>query len=325
MAVRFDKGIVVDGKIVLDKTAKHTVETAFITHAHADHVNLAGDSEVIASKETIELIKAIYGKEKKFVQFDGEKEIKGFNVSTYEAGHMLGAKQILLEKNNERILYTGDLNTQGSIIDKKAEVVEADTLIIEATYGMKQYDFPKREVVYNQITEWVEKQINDGTLVIMPCYNVGKTQELTALASQLKPKLMVHEKLFKMNKIYENLGTKLGNYELMNGNLENADVALIPYGLVNKSISIILEKSLKRKVLICTASGFNNRGADKSFSLSSHSDFKELMEFAEKVKPKKVFTVYGHARELAFSIKRKLGISAVALKQGGFQSDLNHF
>ena len=45
-----------------------------------------------------------------------------------------------------------------------------------------------------------------------------------------------------------------------------------------------------------------------------HANNRELLEFIEKIKPKKVYTLYGFESQLAGSVRHKLKIAARPLK-----------
>jgi len=54
------------------------------------------------------------------------------------------------------------------------------------------------------------------------------------------------------------------------------------------------------------------------FSISSHADFDQLIEYVKQARPKEVVTVHGFKEEFADYLRRKLGIRArpiSALKQ----------
>jgi len=53
-------------------------------------------------------------------------------------------------------------------------------------------------------------------------------------------------------------------------------------------------------------------GCDAAFPVSDHAGYNDLLEFVEKVNPKRVFTVHGFAAELAATLRQR-GIEAWAL------------
>jgi Cft2 family RNA processing exonuclease len=51
-----------------------------------------------------------------------------------------------------------------------------------------------------------------------------------------------------------------------------------------------------------------------AFPLSDHADYPSLLQFVERVQPKRVFTVHGFAQEFAATLRQR-GIDALALGQ----------
>ena len=54
--------------------------------------------------------------------------------------------------------------------------------------------------------------------------------------------------------------------------------------------------------------------ADAAFPLSDHADFPDLIEFAKRVSPRKVYTLHGFAADFAQTL-RELGLDAQALSE----------
>jgi len=86
-------------------------DLAIITHGHADHARY-GHKRVIATHETIEIMKVRYGENcaESFepLALRETRRIGDVDVTLYPAGHVLGSAQVLLEHNGERIVVTGD-------------------------------------------------------------------------------------------------------------------------------------------------------------------------------------------------------------------------
>ena len=90
------------------------VENAIITHAHADHAK-PGHKNVLATKETIEIMKIRYGENcaSNFQELNLNQkiEIGDISVTFYPAGHILGSVQVLAEFKGHKINFTGDYKT----------------------------------------------------------------------------------------------------------------------------------------------------------------------------------------------------------------------
>ena len=131
----------------------------------------------------------------------GRKQITGDVTFSLEPnGHVLGSAGVHLESDGLTHVVTSDFRYQDSFFFKGTKPIQADTLVIETTFGEPQYVFPKQEEVAANMVTWITKNAKDG-LVLLAGYSLGKAQELTYLANQSGFTPVVHESIFKNNTI----------------------------------------------------------------------------------------------------------------------------
>lgn len=320
-----NKEIAIDPSIKKIK-AKHV----FISHAHTDHARLLKEPKhrYLMTKETNDLIKSRYDASKRVteVKFGKKIPVNGTTVSLHNSGHILGSSQFLIEAPNKRIVFTSDFKLQDSIIQKGAEILKADILIIESMFGLPAYKFPEREKIYSEMQQWIKQQLDQDKFVVLAGYSVGKAQELTKFVNEyLGITPLVYEKIFNANKAYESNGVKLGNYIKLNHNLNESNVLILPPVMLNPYLLQAVQHSVGRKVVSALATGWINRKSfSKIFPLSDHADFEQLIQYIKESKAKTVLTHHGFSRDLANYARRKLKVNARCLKQTG-QQTLNEF
>ena len=114
-----------------------------------------------------------------------DKEVApGVTYRTYEAGHMLGSTAIEMEADGLRLAFSGDVGRPGLPILRDPEKMDpVDYLIMESTYGDR---------LHKQIghaAEMLESVVNRtagrGGKIIVPCFAVGRTQQLVMMLHQL--------------------------------------------------------------------------------------------------------------------------------------------
>ena len=169
------------------------------------------DFEFYSHDEVDLLIKMIDYKE-----YENEFELNSFhqskdakvNCTFYDAGHILGSAGILLENNNYKIFYTGDINLTSQTLLPAAQLPETkiDTLILETTYGATDSEL---------LLDWnsesfrfakeANKILNKGGSVLIPVFSLGKMQEMLATIWQLMQK----RKLTTVDIYTGGLGTKI--------------------------------------------------------------------------------------------------------------------
>jgi putative mRNA 3-end processing factor len=112
----------------------------------------------------------------------GEKaKIGDINFRLINAGHIPGSAMVVLEANNRRILYTGDINTwdthlvQGAMMPEE----EFDAVIIESTYADEEH--PERSSLEKEFVEKVNNVVDNDGVVLIPAFAVGRSQELLSI------------------------------------------------------------------------------------------------------------------------------------------------
>lgn len=310
-------------KICIDPKRKPSEEIVVISHAHSDHSSAAksNKSKYVLSKATYDLL------ERKFelhpnvqkASLNSILDFEDFELSLHNSGHILGSSQtqIISKKTGKKTIITGDLKLQDSLIQKKADVLDSDFLVIESTFGLPKYVFPEREQIYNEIGKWIKQEVKNRKFVILCGYSLGKAQELTKIVNEFTDETpLVHEKAFGFNQIYEKY-LKLGDYMKLDHNLKDSNVLIMPPNLASPTLQEFLHFHLNKKISSAIATGwnFNRRLFDRTFPLSDHADCQSLLEYVEQSNPKFVYTMHGYEKEFAYLINKKLGIPAQPLKE----------
>ncbi|MCU0861632.1 MAG: MBL fold metallo-hydrolase, partial [Methanomassiliicoccales archaeon] len=124
----------------------------------------------------------------------------GFEVKLHRAGHIPGAT--MYELNGTRTsLFTGDLHTISTRLVRGANPVKCDNLFIEATYAGRNHLQSRLKEEYRFI-EKVKEVVGNGGKAIIPCFAVGRTQEVMMLLKDLKLNMWVDGMGKHVNRIY---------------------------------------------------------------------------------------------------------------------------
>jgi len=313
--------------VLIDPTEKpiNRPDIVLFTHAHLDHVSgaphMPSTALMFSSKPTKTIIEFKYPKLKGYMlntlPIGLRIELDNLAIEAYDAGHVVGSRQYVIDHRGIRVGVTGDINTVKSLTEQPAERLrDIDILVIEATYGSDFYIFPDRSDLYAGINHWVKETLRRRTIPIMAGYALGKAQELTALASRIIGiNVYVTREVARYNKVFEeHRGRKLGWGILepsRTPELASEDAVII----TSNSNALKLASKLSIYGIKCETAYFSGwalsrRYPGRGFPLSSHADHKMLVDYVDDVKPKIVYTVYGFKRSLAKSLRRKLGIEA---------------
>jgi metallo-beta-lactamase family protein len=108
----------------------------------------------------------------------------GFTYKTYEAGHMLGATSMVIEADGVRLVFSGDVGRKDlPILHDPMTPAAADYLIMESTYG-DRFHKPMGNVA-EKLAGVVNRTAGRGGKIIVPCFAVGRTQQLVMVLHQL--------------------------------------------------------------------------------------------------------------------------------------------
>lgn len=106
------------------------------------------------------------------------------NFQFFPAGHIPGACSIKLNCYGKHIVFSGDLGRRHTpYLPSPQAPGEADYLVMEATYGDRLHESSDAG---EQLTAMVREVISQGGNLLIPCFAVGRAQELLLLLYQLK-------------------------------------------------------------------------------------------------------------------------------------------
>ena len=288
-----DKGIRITGSSLwLDANRK--APFSFVSHAHSDHVK--NHTKIIATPETISLVKLKFPKIDAInLEYNQKYKIDDMMIELFPSGHMLGAAQILIEKDGSRLVYTGDFKSSASLTAKPIEIKQADLLIMESTFGDPKFVFPKRWVVIERLVKFVDKCFDEGITPVLMGYATGKAPEILKILSDLNYQTRIHKSIAPIVEVYEKYGIEYKNYQVYQGEKLDSEVLVVPPHLVNTHV-VAKISHYKKLALTGWAVSQNTKRrykAGRALALSDHADFKQLIDYAQKVQPRKIFVTHG--------------------------------
>lgn len=306
------------------------VDKAIITHAHADHAR-PGNKNILATKETIELMKLRYGENcaQNFHPLKyGEKIcINGIYISLYPAGHILGSAQVLIEKKGEKILVTGDYKTTFDATNKNFELIKCNTLVTEATFGLPVFQHPDPNQEIRKLISSVKNNL--GCCHLVGTYVLGKAQRVIKLLREngYDETILIHGSLEKMCNYYQKNKVNLGKLKKVSDVKDKS---------FNNKIILSPPSSLKdrwsrkfRQKILCQASGWMTIKQRVKQSLielplviSDHGDWNELTTTIIETGAENIWVTHGQEDGLVHWSKTK-GLNAQPLSIQGRDEELN--
>ena len=111
------------------------------------------------------------------------------SATLHDAGHILGSSGIMIEKNNTRVFYTGDINFEDQTLITGADfpTEDIDALIIETTRGASPRDPAyEREKEEDRLLAAIQATIDRGGAVLIPVFAMGKPQDVLTMLHHFK-------------------------------------------------------------------------------------------------------------------------------------------
>lgn len=292
---------------------------AVLSHGHADHARaLAG--RTYATPETVAIVRARLG-ETEFVTrgWDEPFEIRGAGTTArlrfLPSGHVLGGALVLVEAGGTRLLYTGDAKLHRSVTCPPAELPAADSLVIEATFGLPVFRFPPVEELRARLVHEAQGALADGEIPVFLGYALGKGPEIAKVLQDAGIPVALHGAVYRMVEIYRSFGVEYPDavpYE--RGKLDGRAL-IVPPSTRNHP----MPAAIKRKRVIAVTgwalldASYDRYGADALVPLSDHADYDQLLQIVERSGARQVRTTHGYAASLAHVLARR-GLDAEALE-----------
>jgi putative mRNA 3-end processing factor len=277
------------------------VNRAIITHGHSDHAR-AGHNHVLATPQTIEIMKARYGPNcaNHFQPLNYGQPLRfgGVEIKLFPAGHILGSAQVCVEYKGQRAVVTGDYKIVADSSAQHFELVRCDLLVTEATFGLPVFQHP-------QPAEEIKKLLaslatNSDRPHVIGAYALGKSQRVIKLLREAgyEEPIYLHGAQENLCEYYQSQGVDLGNLQKAFHNREEnfcGKVVIAPPSAIRDRWSRRFKNPL-----ICRASGWmtvkqraKQSGVELPLVISDHADWNELTQTIRETEAETVWVTHG--------------------------------
>jgi putative mRNA 3-end processing factor len=230
-------------------------------------------------------------------------------LTLHPAGHVLGSAQIRCEADGLDLVYAGDIGGSGARASLTAEALASltcHTLALRAVYGHPRYVFPPREQSLEKVSAFVEKTLGQGKTPVLVAAAVGEAQDLVRYLGGRR-RLRLHPTAFRACEVYVAQGVPLNAFAPLDG---EGEVVVVPPTARLSRLGLGEHR-------VCALSGRAVDGipsADEALPLADHAGFEDLVEYAVRSRARRVYTIDGHAEELAQQLRRR-GMDATAIRE----------
>jgi metallo-beta-lactamase family protein len=118
-------------------------------------------------------------------RFDTPVELPhGLSFRFLPSGHILGAASVVMCRNHKVLAFSGDVGRPvDPIMRAPTPLAHADYLVVESTYGDRLHPDSNPQ---DELERLFSRTFAKGGVVVMPCFAVGRAQEILYYIAKLK-------------------------------------------------------------------------------------------------------------------------------------------
>ncbi len=283
---------------------------AFVSHAHGDH--FARHDWTLCSENTALLAEKRYGSPRSGVMlprpFLEPMDLDGFTLRLLPAGHILGSAMLHVTRKADgaTLLYTGDFKLRHGLTAEPAALRQADTLVMETTFGRPQFRFPPLQDVIGEIHRFVRSTLEHNRVPVLLGYSLGKAQEILATLRDGPWPIMVHPKVMDFTATFLASGCALPEHRPIDPAAAAGHVLVLPPNSLRTTAMQALPPTrtamLSGWALMSSAK--YRFQVDEALPLSDHADYDELLQCVEQTNPARILTLHGYTTDFARDLRR---------------------
>jgi putative mRNA 3-end processing factor len=321
------------------------VETAVVTHAHADHAR-PGSGVYYCAAEGCDLLARRMPEGTRIVPLAYGEVVRlgAARVSLHPAGHVRGSAQVRVEVGDEVWVASGDYKRQSDPTCSAFEVVACDVFITEATFALPIYRWAPTETVVAEVAACWRENAAAGRASILCTYALGKAQRLLAELARLPagslpearggdgPRVVLHGAVGTLTEVYRTAGvemlptTTVGE-EVGRGRKREYAGALVV--APPSALGTAWSRRFGADASTAFASGWmlvrgvrRRRGFDRGFVLSDHADWPDLLRTIRETGARRVLATHGSGETLARYLREQgMDASALGVARDGVSED----
>ena len=313
--IEYDDGVHLVGS-VLWFDAPRERDLCFVSHAR--FARLPPHRKVLCSQATARLARRPLASATLLVSpYSHPFTLGDLTIELLPAGHMLGAAQARVERDDETVVYADSVLLAGTRTAEPAQVRRCDTLVVGCAYADPALGLPPRAEVEEAVVRWVGETLDAGRTPVLLTARVGKAQDLLALLAGAGVPVRAHRQVQEYTAIYREHGLSFPGVRAWRGPPPAGEAVVWPASL--RRSPVLRRLTRPPRFAVCTGRAAGDpageaarHGADVAFPLTNHPDFEALARFVVATGARRVYLHRGPVEACAAALQAR-GVAAVAL------------
>lgn len=280
----------------------------FVSSGHVRQ--LAHHGRVLATPPTVRFLRARLGiGDALIAPFNRPFGLGPLRLELMPAGSMLGAAQLLVELDHERIVYTGWLGpVEGIDTAIRPQIRRCDRLILN-THERILETASERDAGRRALLTCIEEVHARGELPVVLCEALGLAQEVVSWCRRKRLRVRAHRTIAAFTHEYRRFGREVGHSPELrrwpgeaHGPVE-ADVVLYPMLLGH---SPILARLPRHRLIVAWSGLPDDRLYPEAChvpNVNCHASLEDLVVYARCARAREIVVVGAWARELASALR----------------------
>lgn len=221
-------------------------------------------------------------------------------LELFPSGYVLGASSLLVEHQNKRVVYAGQLSVEPHGLAERLEARRCDLLVLPYPQGVSGADAPSEEQATSQIATFVEESFDRRQVPVLLCPPLGSGPQIARALVARGISLKLHRNLFAAFRVYARLAASLDMSRMRRyrGELDivrRPEVLLWPLGLHESPALNKLSRARRAVVGARAADPAYQRqlGCSAGFVLGPRGGTEGLIEYIKASAPSQVVLVGG--------------------------------
>ncbi|MBW2731676.1 MAG: hypothetical protein JRH20_04740 [Deltaproteobacteria bacterium] len=266
--------------------------------------------KVLTTATTAELMRAMgaaYGRGRRVHEpqilvtpFGRPFSLGQLRLELFPSGYVLGASSLLIEHQNKRVVYAGQLSVAPHGLAERLEARRCDLLVLPYPRGVSDSDVPTEEEVTADIVSFVEESFDCRQVPVLLCPPLAAGPQVAHALAKRGISLKLHRHLFAAFRVYARLGglldmSRMRRYRGQLDVVRRPEALLWPVGL-HQSPALAKLSRARRAVVGARAAEPAYRadlGCCAGFVLGPRGGVEGLIEYIKASGPRQVVFVGG--------------------------------